>query len=92
MTKLDGRKAENITIKVKIENTYTTTTIFTEVEATVPRAPVLDEDALDAWFDEHIFELTGTDASRSNDYAVYEATVIECAKQPPLVGKSYTWD
>jgi hypothetical protein len=81
----------DITIKVKVENTYPDTTIFTEREATVPQAPVHDEEALDTWFDEHVWELTGTHESRSDEYAVYEATILECAKQPTLVGKNYTW-
>lgn len=81
--------AADITLSLKIDNTYGDGTITTRPTAVVP--PPWDINDLDEWFEEHIFEYTGTGAHRADEYAVYEAEITACEELPALVGKSYEW-
>lgn len=75
-------------VTLEIENTYFDGSVMRTVTADVPPAPV-DPDDLEEWFEEHIFEFTGT--GRTDDYAIYEVKVTACEEQPSLVGENHEW-
>ena len=81
---------DTITVALKIDNTYGDGTITRRPTAVVPRPEDLSD--LEEWFEEHIFEHTGTGGHRSSEYAVYEAEVVACDELPELVGASHEWD
>jgi hypothetical protein len=78
----------DLTLTLKIDNTYGHGTITTRPTAVVPRPEDLDD--LEEWFEEYIFEHTGTGAD-PNEYAIYEAEIVACDELPALVGKSHEW-
>lgn len=75
-------------ITVKIENTYDDGSVFTEKTTDVP-TPLLNDEDMEEWWNEHIFPLTGT--GREKGYAIYEAKITKCDDLPQLVGESYEW-
>ena len=57
----------------------------------VPGPEALDDDAIETWFQEVVFEFTGDGHAAHNPgmTATYEATVTEGPAE--LVGKTYSW-
>lgn len=81
--------AGTIEVTLKVENTYSDETVVNTCTGRVPRPDDLDD--LDEWFEDYIFEFTGTGAHRSRDYAIYEVEVAGCTDEPALVGRTYGW-
>ena len=77
-------------LTLKIDNTYSGATI-TNTETIEAPAPPLDTNDMEEWSDDYLFPYTGTDASRSNDTAVYEVTITRCDEFPSLVGRTFEW-
>lgn len=78
------------TTTVCIDNTYVDgegdgTTITTSVD--LPTPPV-DED-LDDWFNDTVFDHTGTGRDDDAD-VLYEAKIV-ASSRPELVGRSFEW-
>lgn len=84
-------------VTVKIENSYTDGhESESEVQLDPPEA--LDDESIDAWFDEAVFQHTG-DGHYTDVYdrtgerlgSCYIATVTDAPNLPELQGRTYEW-
>lgn len=78
-----------IRLSLTVENTYGDGTITKNYSELVTRPDDITD--LDEWFEEEIFQFTGTGPERANQYAVYEVEITACDELPELIGKTYGW-
>lgn len=80
-----GAEQEGSLTQLRIENTYADgDEVVNHVALPTPNGSDLDE-----WFEDEVFEHTGTGRDDGTE-AIYEATIVESSR-PELIGKSYGW-
>jgi len=76
-------------VTVRIENWYEDGH-ESKYEVLVDPPAALDEDGLDAWWNDVVFKHTGDGHGINGMHSVYTATVLAC-DDPELLGESTEW-
>ena len=72
-------------MRIKVENAYVDGHESTQFHEVTTNAGMTDDDLQDL-----LFEYTG-DGHGVNLEALYVVTIVECGRQPELVGKTFEW-